>query len=161
VVLVHLLLPKARIVHCRRNPVDTCLSIYTTYFAQHWGFASDRGELAAYYGQYVRLTDHWRTVLPADRMIDVDYERATAAPEETARRLIAFCGLDWDAACLSPDRRAHGQSMAGAPADLPHLGRALAELRAVARRAARAAARRRINGPTPAPPRQRPAPELL
>jgi tetratricopeptide (TPR) repeat protein len=104
--LVHVLLPKARIVHCRRHPLDTCLSMYSTYFAQHWGFASDRGDLAAYYRQYVRLTDHWRTVLPAHRMIDVDYEQATASPEETARRLIAFCGLDWNPACLSPDRNA-------------------------------------------------------
>jgi len=104
--LVHLLLPKARIVHCRRNPVDTCLSIYSTYFAEHWGFASERGDLASYYRQYERLMDHWRTTLPADRMIDVDYEQATSAPEETARRLIAFCGLDWDPACLSPDRNA-------------------------------------------------------
>jgi tetratricopeptide (TPR) repeat protein len=102
--LVHALLPRARIVHCRRNPVDTCLSIYSTYFAEHWGFTSDRGDLAAYYRQYLRLTDHWRAVLPADRMIDVDYEEAIASPEETARRLIAFCGLEWDPACLSPDR---------------------------------------------------------
>jgi tetratricopeptide (TPR) repeat protein len=104
--LVHALLPKARIVHCRRNPVDTCLSIYSTYFAQHWGFASDRGDLAAYYRQYARLMDHWRAVLPADRMIDVDYEEAIAAPEGTARRLVAFSGLEWDPACLRPDRNA-------------------------------------------------------
>jgi tetratricopeptide (TPR) repeat protein len=104
--LVHLLLPRARIVHCRRSPLDTCLSIYSTYFAQHWGFASDREDLAAYYRQYERLTDHWRTVLPADRMIDVDYEQATASPEETARRLVAFCGLDWEPACLTPERNA-------------------------------------------------------
>jgi len=104
--LVHVLLPKARFVHCRRNPVDTCLSIYSTYFAQHWGFASDRGDLAAYYRQYLRLTDHWRAVLPADRMIDVDYERAIVAPEETARRVIAFCGLEWDPACLTPEANA-------------------------------------------------------
>jgi tetratricopeptide (TPR) repeat protein len=104
--LVHALLPKARIVHCRRNPIDTCLSIYSTYFAHHWGFASDRGDLAAYYRQYVRIMDHWRRVLPANRMIDVDYEQAVAAPAETAQRLIAFCGLEWDQACLSPDRNA-------------------------------------------------------
>jgi tetratricopeptide (TPR) repeat protein len=104
--LVHALLPGARFVHCRRNPIDTCLSIYSTYFAENWGFTSDRGDLAAYHGQYVRLTDHWRSVLPGDRMIDVDYEQAIADPEETARRLIAFCGLEWDPACLSPDRNA-------------------------------------------------------
>jgi tetratricopeptide (TPR) repeat protein len=104
--LVHLLLPKARFVHCRRNAVDTCVSIYSTYFARHWGFASDRGDLAAYYGQYLRLMDHWRSVLPADRLLEVDYEEATLAPEATARRLVAFCGLKWDPACLRPDRNA-------------------------------------------------------
>jgi len=50
--------------------------------------------------------DHWRAVLPADRQLDVDYEEATSLPEETARRLVAFCGLEWDAACLRPDRNA-------------------------------------------------------
>ncbi len=102
--LVHLLLPRARIVHCRRNPVDTCLSMYQTQFAQNWGFASDRGDLAAYYRQYTRLMEHWRAVLPADRFVDVDYESATSDPEATARRLVAFCGLPWDPACLSPER---------------------------------------------------------
>jgi tetratricopeptide (TPR) repeat protein len=102
--VVHLLLPRARIIHCRRNPLDTCLSMYQTQFAQNWGFASDRGDLAAYYRQYLRLSDHWRAVLPADRFVDVDYEDATGDPEATARRLIAFCGLAWDAACLQPER---------------------------------------------------------
>ncbi len=102
--LVHLLLPNARIIHCRRNPVDTCLSIYSTYFSRDWGFASDRGDLVWYYRQYLRLMDHWSHVLPSGRLLDVDYEEATAAPEPTARRLTAFCGLDWDPACLQPDR---------------------------------------------------------
>ena len=48
--------------------------------------------------------DHWRAVLPQGRLLDVDYEEATAAPEETARRLIAFVGLEWDPACLRPER---------------------------------------------------------
>jgi tetratricopeptide (TPR) repeat protein len=102
--IVHLLLPRARIVHCRRDPIDTCLSIYQTQFAQSWGFASDRGDLAAYYRQYLRLMDHWRAVLPADRFVDVDYEDATRDPEATARRLVEFCGLPWDPACLQPER---------------------------------------------------------
>ena len=104
--LVHLLFPRARIVHCKRNPVDTCLSIYSTQFAQNWGFASDRKDLASYYRQYLRLMDHWRAVLPSDRLLDVVYEDTTAAPEDTARRLVAFCGLEWDAACLQPERNA-------------------------------------------------------
>ena len=48
--------------------------------------------------------NHWRAVLPPDRFLEVDYEEATLAPEETARRLIAFSGLEWDAACLAPER---------------------------------------------------------
>jgi len=102
--LVHLIFPNARVVHCRRNPIDTCLSIYTNHFATRWEFASDRGDLAFYYRQYLRLMDHWRTVLPSDRLLEVDYENVTADPEGSARRLIAFCGLDWDPACLQPER---------------------------------------------------------
>jgi tetratricopeptide (TPR) repeat protein len=102
--LVHLLLPRARVVHCRRNPIDTCLSIYQTQFAQSWSFASDRGDLVSYYRQYLRLMDHWREVLPRERFIDVDYEEATREPEAMARRLVSFCGLEWDAACLAPER---------------------------------------------------------
>jgi hypothetical protein len=102
--LVHLLLPGARFVHCRRNPIDTCLSVYTTHFTQTWGFASDRADLVFYYRQYLRLAGHWRSVIPADRWIDVDYEEATSAPEAIARRLVAFSGLEWDAACLAPER---------------------------------------------------------
>ena len=102
--LVHLLLPRARIIHCRRNPVATCLSIYQTQFTEAWGFAGDRGDLVAYYREYLRLMDHWRAVLPPDRLLEVDYEDVTSAPESASRRLVAFCGLDWDAACLHPEQ---------------------------------------------------------
>jgi tetratricopeptide (TPR) repeat protein len=102
--LVHLLLPRARIIHCRRNPVDTCLSIYQTQFSQSWSFASDRGDLAAYYRQYLRLMDHWRAVLPPRALLEVDYEEATSAPGAIARRLVEFCGLEWSEACLEPER---------------------------------------------------------
>ena len=101
--LVHLLFPKARFVHARRNPVDTCLSIYTTPLTARWGFASEPSDLAWYYRQYVRLADHWRAVIPSDRLLDVDYEHLAQEPEEAARRLIAFTGLEWDSACLRPE----------------------------------------------------------
>jgi tetratricopeptide (TPR) repeat protein len=101
--LVHLLLPSARIVHSRRNPVDTCLSIYTTQFGTAWAFASRLDELAWYYRLYQRLMDHWRSVIPPDRLLDVDYENVVAEPEQAARQLIVFCGLDWDSACLRPE----------------------------------------------------------
>lgn len=102
--LVHQLLPRARIVHCRRNPVDACLSIYQTQFTQSWSFASDRSDLATYYRQYLRLMDHWRAVLPPESLLEVDYEEATSAPEAVARRLVEFCGLEWSGACLEPER---------------------------------------------------------
>jgi tetratricopeptide (TPR) repeat protein len=102
--LVHLLFPNARIIHCRRHPIDTCLSIYTTALAYNWGFASDRGDLAAYYRLYLRMVAYWRKVLPPDRWLDVDYEEVTAATEPVARRLLAFAGLAWDPACSRPEQ---------------------------------------------------------
>jgi hypothetical protein len=104
--LVHEIFPRARFVHCRRGPIDTCLSIYMTYFSRDWGFASDRADLAWYYRQYAKLMAHWRAVLPPGSMLEVDYEEATASPEDVARRLVAFCGLEWDAACARPDANA-------------------------------------------------------
>ena len=104
--VIRALFPRTRFVHCRRHPVDTCLSIYQTQFAAPLGFASTRGDLAAYYRQYERLMEHWRSVLPSDRLLEVAYEDATRDPEGTARALVRFCGLPWDDACLRPDRNA-------------------------------------------------------
>jgi tetratricopeptide (TPR) repeat protein len=102
--VIRLLLPKARIIQCRRHPVDTCLSMYVTHFRQIWGFVVNKAELAAAYQQYARLMDHWREVLPADRFIEVEYEKLIADREAVTRRLIGFAGLDWDDACLRPER---------------------------------------------------------
>jgi tetratricopeptide (TPR) repeat protein len=101
---IRLALPQARVIHCRRDPIDTCLSIYFTRFAVPQPFAYDRGDLVFYYRQYQRLMAHWRAALSADRLIEVDYEAMTADPEAQTRRLIDFCGLPWDDACLAPER---------------------------------------------------------
>ncbi len=101
--LIHLLFPQARFVHCRRNPVDTCLSIYTTLFGVPTDYASDRGDLVFYYRQYLRLMEHWRAVLPTGAMFEVQYEELIADPEPWTRALVEFCGLDWDPACLHPE----------------------------------------------------------
>ncbi|MGO8918219.1 MAG: tetratricopeptide repeat-containing sulfotransferase family protein [Stellaceae bacterium] len=98
--LIHLALPGARIVHCRRDPVDTCLSCYSKLFTTGQEFSYDLAELGRYYRGYTALMAHWRSVLPADRFIEVDYERVVDDLEGAARRLIAFCGLSWDEACL-------------------------------------------------------------
>src|SRR5579872_2241948 len=101
--LVHVLFPKARFVFSLRNPVDTCLSIYTTPLRSGLGFVSSLRELAWYYRLHVQLIEHWRAVLPRDRWLDVHYEDVVAEPETAARRLISFCGLDWDPQCLRPE----------------------------------------------------------
>jgi hypothetical protein len=101
-------LPRARIIHCRRHPIDTCLSIYFTQFEAITGFVADRDGLVCYYQQYLRLMEHWRSVLSPDRFMEVDYEAMVTEPEQQARRLIDFCGLDWDPACLHPEANRRG-----------------------------------------------------
>ncbi len=99
--LVHLIFPQARIIHCRRNPVDTCLSIWTTPFGTPQPeFAFDRRNIVFMYRQYQRLMDHWRSVLPPDRFLEVDYEEIVSDREAVARRSLEFLGLEWNEACL-------------------------------------------------------------
>ena len=102
--MIQLGLPRARVIHCRRDPIDTCLSIYFTRFAKPQVFAYDRGDLVFYYRQYQRLMAHWRAVLPPATMLEVDYEVLTADPETQSRRIVDFCGLDWDDSCSAPER---------------------------------------------------------
>jgi len=104
--LIHLLLPNARIIHCRRHPIDTCLSMYCTYFKGQIPFVASRSDLAFAYRQYMRIMDHWRAVLPRDRLLEIDYEALVADRVELTRKLIAFTGLDWNDACLQPERNA-------------------------------------------------------
>jgi len=98
--LIRLMLPNAKIVHVKRNPVDTCLSGYSRLFNRGQLQSYDLTELGRYYRGYARLMDHWRAVLPAGAMLEVQYEDLVADNETQARRLIEYCGLEWDDACL-------------------------------------------------------------
>ena len=98
--LIHRMLPNARIIHLRRDPLDTCLSCYTTLFREPVRYAHDLTELGRFHRAYRRLMDHWRQVLPPDRFTEVEYADLVMNPERETRRLLGFCGLDWDAACL-------------------------------------------------------------
>jgi tetratricopeptide (TPR) repeat protein len=99
--LIHLLFPNARIIHCRRNPIDTCLSIYVTELGTpRANFAVSRRNIVAMYRQYLRLMEHWRTVLPPDRFLEVDYEAVVADQETQATRVVDFLGLEWDPVCV-------------------------------------------------------------
>ncbi len=104
--LIHLALPGATLVHCRRRAIDTALSIHQTNFNRHVAFPTGGTELVAYFRAYRRLTAHWRSVLSPARYVEVEYETLTAEPEAEIRRLVASCGLAWDDACLSPERNA-------------------------------------------------------
>ncbi|HFD11210.1 MAG TPA: sulfotransferase family protein [Crenotrichaceae bacterium] len=99
--LIHVLFPNARIIHCRRNPRDSCISMYTEYFPDGVSYSYNLLKLGAYYKQYERIMNHWHSVLPAGSIIDVDYENMVADQEKESRRLIDFIGLDWDESCLS------------------------------------------------------------
>lgn len=98
--LIHRIFPKAKIIHCRRNPVDACLSIYFQNFGERHPYRFDLGNLAFMYRQYRRLMQHWRKVLPAHAMLEIQYEDLVENQEEMSRKLIAFCGLEWDDRCL-------------------------------------------------------------
>jgi Flp pilus assembly protein TadD len=102
--LIHLAFPRATIIHCRRAAIDTALSIHQTLFHPSLAFPTGGAKLVAYFRSYQRLTDHWRSMLPADRFIEVKYEELTREPEPVIRRIIAGCGLAWDDACLRPER---------------------------------------------------------
>jgi tetratricopeptide (TPR) repeat protein len=92
------LFPRARVVHCRRDPLDTCVSCFTQKF-RGVNFNWDLGELGHYYREYERMMAHWRTALPLP-LLDVAYEELVADTEGVSRKLVEFCGLDWDPRCL-------------------------------------------------------------
>ncbi|MDE2184495.1 MAG: sulfotransferase [Alphaproteobacteria bacterium] len=95
--LIKALFPDAKIVHTVRDPLDTCLSVYFTYLDQP--YAHDLSDIAHYTGQYRRLMAHWKALF-GDDIFDFDYDAFVAEPRPATERLLAFCGLDWDDACL-------------------------------------------------------------
>jgi len=105
--LIALLFPNARIIHCRRDPLDTCLSIFFQNFSGVNEFAYDLSHIGAYYRQYDRLMAHWRNVLPL-RMYEIQYEDLVSSMEEKIRELLTFLDLEWDERCLSYDKNPRG-----------------------------------------------------
>lgn len=101
--LIGLVLPKAHIVHCRRDPLDTALSIFFHPFPPGHDYAYDLVEIGHYYRLYDRLMAHWHALLPG-RIHDIQYERLITQQEAETQRLLTFCGLDWQASCLEPHK---------------------------------------------------------
>ena len=97
-------LPGAKIIHTRRNPIDTCLSCFKQNFArgQYWSY--DLKELGSYYNEYLDMMAYWREVIP-EKFIEVDYETTVNDFEPQARKLIDHVDLPWDDACLEPHKQ--------------------------------------------------------
>ena len=98
--LIHLALPNARIIHIKRDPLDTCFSCYSKLFVNNLEFTCDLGELGRYYRAYESLMAHWRRVLPEGAMLEVQYEDLVADFEAQSKRIVEYCGLEWDERCL-------------------------------------------------------------
>jgi tetratricopeptide (TPR) repeat protein len=112
--LLNRILPKARFVHLRRSPLDTCLSIYTTYLGGSVNYAYSQDNIVGAYQDYLRLMEFWRLVLPPGRMIEVDYESLVRDREPVLRELVGFLGLEWSDAMLHHEKntgRVHTPSL--------------------------------------------------
>lgn len=97
--IISILFPTARIVHCRRNPLDTSLSIYFQDFNASHAYSNDLENIGHHYLDYRRMMQHWQQVLPQP-IFNLDYEALVHEPEPIVQALLEFCGLDWEPRCL-------------------------------------------------------------
>ncbi len=98
--IIAILFPESRVVHCLRDPLDTCLSGYFQYYEGWNDCAYDLSHIGLFYRQYERLMAHWRDVLSLN-MHTIQYEKLIEEPEKEAKKLVDFLGLPWDSRCLS------------------------------------------------------------
>ena len=98
--LIHALFPQARIIHCRRDALDTCVSCFTTSFRHGHPFTNDLTELGEYHGLYTSAMARWKDLLPPGSILEVGYEDLILDMERQVRAILAFCDLPWDPACL-------------------------------------------------------------
>ena len=113
---IHLALPNAKIICLRRNPLDTCLSNFRQLFDVHssyYNYAYDLMETGKYYVLFNRLMAHWQRLLPG-KVLEVQYEHLVADQESESRRIIEYCGLDWEEACLAFEKNTAAVATASA-----------------------------------------------
>jgi tetratricopeptide (TPR) repeat protein len=101
--LISLIFPNVKIIHTKRDAMDTCLSIFFQNFNDPHPYAYSLENLSFHYQQYQRIMRHWHEVLPG-RILDINYEETTEDPEYWSRQLISHIGLDWDDSCLAPHK---------------------------------------------------------
>jgi Sulfotransferase family len=145
VALTGLVLPDARVNHCQRDPVDTCLSCYTKLFAGEQPFAYDQIEVGRFFRAHHALMTHWRATLPPSHFLEVDYDAVEEDIEREARRMPDFLGLSWNERVMrfheTERPSAHRERQSGTPTNLSHFAKALAEARGAFATAARGARR--------------------
>ena len=98
--LIKLILPKSKIIHCTRDPKDTCLSLFKNFFEGELNFSYNLEEAGKYYKLYQNLMEFWKQLLP-DFIYDISYEKLVENQEPESRKLLDFCNLDWDKNCLT------------------------------------------------------------
>lgn len=97
--LIHLLFPKAKVIFCTRNPMDHCLSMYQQCFYGKHPYGYNLTTLGRVYKKHMEMMEHWKSLLPG-MIIEVPYEEMVADTEGMAKRIVAFCGMEWEEACL-------------------------------------------------------------
>jgi hypothetical protein len=95
---IHRALPRARILHMRRDPMDVCFSNWKAMFGDSYAYSYDLSTLAAHHEQYERLMAHWHAVMPGV-ILDVDYARLVDEPEAVTEEVLAFCRLPYETGC--------------------------------------------------------------
>jgi hypothetical protein len=111
--LIHLMLPNARIIDARREPMACCFSNFKQLFASGQPYTYSLQDIGRYYRTYVRLMEHWDAVLPASRILRVQHEDVLDDLEGSVRRMLAYCGLEFEPACVEfhkNERRVHTAS---------------------------------------------------
>jgi tetratricopeptide (TPR) repeat protein len=111
--LIHLAVPGARVIHVRRHPLASCHAIFKTLFRMGYPYSYSLEDIGHYYVAYHRLMAHWRATIP-DSFLDLDYEQLVDDQEAGTRRLLEYCGLEWQHACLEFHRNASPAATASA-----------------------------------------------
>jgi len=96
---IDLLFPNAHVIHCQRDPLDTCLSCYFQSFSGEHPYAYSLSDLGKYYRLYHKLMNHWKKVLRIP-VYELSYENLVQNQEQETRKLLTFCGIEWNDACL-------------------------------------------------------------
>jgi hypothetical protein len=98
--VIRLALPRAKIIHVKRDPIDSCMSNYSRRFVSPAPYVCDLGRLGRYYRAYSDLMAHWRKVIPDEFLLEVQYEKIVADPKAQIGRILDFINLPWDDRCL-------------------------------------------------------------